>query len=401
VTKPGVMIITGASGLMMLAVAFKQFHSSPPTDGSSSPTRSQKLASLPNPERSGWVSHGDTTGVEGNDESGPGSSSSPNRAMPAGHGGFGRPMGEDTGRSEPGAATGAATVIGGHRRSGAAEYRGQPSYGDVSGAGALRADGGVPIGSAPADGTHRLGIDHSQSGQPATTSANTANGAPAAVDPATGEKQPPSDQPVYEMKFDANSTAPDKTDTAPVVQEGVTIEGPQGATFNSDSQFVVPNEGHVSGDAGSIAFTLQPQWGGEDQSDASLFQLREPNVWDNRLQIFKNGDFLRFLLTDNTGSETNVGAMVNGWQANDPHQITATWGRGDQGQGVMQFYIDGNMVGQQNFDGQLELNPNGSIYIGSDLPGGISGANATLSQLKIYNRQLQQGEIGNQTQVSQ
>jgi concanavalin A-like lectin/glucanase superfamily protein len=184
-----------------------------------------------------------------------------------------------------------------------------------------------------------------------------------------------------------DSAEPEKGDTPPVVQQGVSFDS-EGMKFAADSQFVVPNAGNIKGDAGTISFWINPEWDPTDGTDASLVQLREPNRFENQLQIAKNGQFLRFIFADNTGIESGAGYQMN-WQPGENHMVTATWG-----EALTTLYVDGQKVGQQPYSGQLEVNPNTPLYIGSDYPGFQPGARGTMSQFQVYNRPLAPQEVG-------
>jgi hypothetical protein len=135
---------------------------------------------------------------------------------------------------------------------------------------------------------------------------------------------------------------------------------------------------------------MQPQWGGGDEGDASLVQLRDSDQWDNRLQIFKNGRYLRFLFTPDTGKESNVAAVVDAWQPNEWHQVTATWG-----DSVQSFYVDGHLVGQQTYTGQLDVRTGTPLYIGSDLPRGGPSAGGAISNFQVYRTPLGPDAVSN------
>jgi len=227
--------------------------------------------------------------------------------------------------------------------------------------------------------------------KPAPVTAEVPPAAPAVAAPdasntpadANGEQN----EPVLSIPFE-RSAEPEKGDTAPIVADGVTFDS-EGARFSVDSQFVVPNAGNVQGAAGTITFWLQPEWAGDVESDASLVQLRT-STFENRLQIFKNGRYLRFLFCDNTGIESGVGTDVSGWKPGERHMITATWG-----DGVTVLYIDGRSYGARDYDGELEVGPETPLYIGSDHPGGGPGARSAISNFQIYSRALSADEIAN------
>ena len=201
-------------------------------------------------------------------------------------------------------------------------------------------------------------------------------------------KLPPPEEggPVLSIPFD-QSTQPERGEGA-VFEQGVAFESGEGAVFSTDSQFVLPNGGNIKGEAGTVAFWVQPQWEGGAEGDASLVQLRNSDQWDNRLQVFKNGKYLRFLLTDSGGIESNVGATIDNWQPGEWHHVTASWGDGTQA-----FYVDGRLIGQVNLQGQLDVQPGTPLYIGSDVPKGGPSANGALSQFRVYNRALAPGEV--------
>jgi hypothetical protein len=162
-----------------------------------------------------------------------------------------------------------------------------------------------------------------------------------------------------------------------------------GLDLSSDSVLAFPNAGNANGDAGSISFDIDPQWTGSDQTDNSLVQIRTPNGWDNRMQLVKNGRYLRFILTDNTGRESDISVPIDQWTPGQPHTVTSTWG-----DGKTTLYIDGQQVGQNTYKGSFLIPPNTPMYVGSDLPGGsYAGANATIQNFKVFGRALAPNEV--------
>ncbi|MFN8626407.1 MAG: LamG domain-containing protein [Candidatus Binatia bacterium] len=189
------------------------------------------------------------------------------------------------------------------------------------------------------------------------------------------------------ISFD-QSTVPEKGD-GPVVEHDIAFDG-QGATFSTDSQFAIPDAANLTGDAGTISFCVTPQWGGDEPIDASLVNLRTPNQFNNRLQIAKNGQYLRFLTADNTGHEAGAGVNISSWQPGQGHLVTATWG-----EALTSLYVDGKLVGSQTYEGQIEITPGTPMYIGSDIPGGSAGAQGSLAKFQVYNRALPLEEVSN------
>jgi len=196
--------------------------------------------------------------------------------------------------------------------------------------------------------------------------------------------------PVLSIPFE-KSTAPEKGE-APIVEEGIAFDG-QGATFSTDSQFAIPDAANLTGEAGTISFCLRPQWSGqESDTDASFVNVRTPNAFDNRLQITKNGAYLRFLMADNTGHEAGAGMNIAAWQAGQSHVVTATWG-----QALSSLYVDGQLVGSQTYQGEVQIRPGTPMYIGSDYSGGLPGAQGSISNFQVYNRPLPLEEISGLT----
>ena len=77
-------------------------------------------------------------------------------------------------------------------------------------------------------------------------------------------------------------------------------------------------------DAATFSFKIEPDWSGSDQTDNALLQLRGQHEWSNRLELVKNGEFLRFILTDNTGREADISVRITDWVAGQEHDVRAT-----------------------------------------------------------------------------
>jgi len=210
------------------------------------------------------------------------------------------------------------------------------------------------------------------------------------TDNSTDTTQDDPNAPVLSLPFD-KTTQPDKGE-GPLVDQNVSCgEDGEGCLFNADSQFAIPDAGNLSGEAGSISFCLQPQWGGTDPSNASLVTLHS-NTWENRFSVFKNGSDLRFLLWPNSGIETGVGARIDNWQPGTWHPVTATYGPDpNTGVNMVSLYVDGTLIGQSPYDSSVNL-PQSPLYIGSDSPAGSPAALSALKDFQVYNRVLGAGE---------
>jgi Concanavalin A-like lectin/glucanases superfamily len=162
------------------------------------------------------------------------------------------------------------------------------------------------------------------------------------------------------------------------------IEEPQngqdGIHFTDNSQLTFPDAGGASGKAGTISFDIQPDWSGGDQTDNSLVQIRGENQWSDRLQLVKNGRYLRFIIADSQGREADISVPIDAWQPGDSHSVTASWG-----DSRTSLYIDGRLAGTNSYDAPFNIPPGTPLHLGSDYSTGTySGADATISGFTIY-----------------
>ena len=144
---------------------------------------------------------------------------------------------------------------------------------------------------------------------------------------------------------------------------------PEWIDIPQDGVVTFPNIGST-GDSGVISINTRPDWNGNDPSDRSLLQVRQPHQWENRMQLIKNGEFLRLIVTTDTGDTTEIVADIIEWAAGDAHEITATWD-----DGTIALYLDGRLAGTSTYPGDVAFSPGTPMYLGSD-PGSIYvGAN--------------------------
>jgi hypothetical protein len=196
---------------------------------------------------------------------------------------------------------------------------------------------------------------------------------------------------LLQLSFD-KTTQPDKGSATPSVEEGVTLTSDEGAYFSRDAQFVIPNAGNLKGEAGTISFWIEPDWNGDDPENAALVQMRTA-AWANRLQIFKDGRFLRFLLTPDSGTESGVGVDISGWPRGEAQHITTTWTEAQTGQGILSMFINGRLVGQAPFDGQFQIPPGMDLRVGSDHLNQMPGARGVISEFKAFDHPLEQDRV--------
>jgi hypothetical protein len=157
-----------------------------------------------------------------------------------------------------------------------------------------------------------------------------------------------------------------------------------GIKIGEDGKITFPN--NVSPEAATFSFKIQPDWAGADATDNALVELRGENQWSNRIELVKNGEFLRFILTDNTGKETDISTRITDWQAGDPHDIRASYGNCNNGSCQTSLYVDGRLAGTNSYQGQLDFASSTPLFVGGDHRGSnYAGANATISGFTITN----------------
>lgn len=175
----------------------------------------------------------------------------------------------------------------------------------------------------------------------------------------------------------------------PIVDEHVDYNLDEGAYFPPNARFAYGDAGNLKNNAGTIAFWMKPNWEGTDPRNASLVQYHTED-WSNRINIFKNGIYLRYIFTDNSGSETNLSVDMerDGWVAGDWHHIAVSWG-----DSLITMYTDGIQRAQGTYLGELDVPTGTALWVGSDAPGGAPGADATLQDFVVEDRAMDPAEI--------
>lgn len=198
---------------------------------------------------------------------------------------------------------------------------------------------------------------------------------------------------------EAASNSGDTSSDSPTPPEDSSVPTParRGSFFASmnfgvDSETVFPEPDSdfspisINDNAGTISFCLQPQW----SAGGNFPLISSPAGAADRLSVTKDGQYLRFALAGSTGIASTAAANINAWRPGERHLVTTTWGKGQT-----LLYVDGKLVDQQTFQGQLQgqlqLGPDSPLHIGSsDVP----DAGGSLSQLQIQDRVMSESDIG-------
>jgi hypothetical protein len=140
--------------------------------------------------------------------------------------------------------------------------------------------------------------------------------------------------------------------------------------------------------AGTITFWIRPDWAGEVDGKYNIVWLGAP-TFRNRLVIFKDLAYLRFLFTPDSGIESGASQSITDWRRGDRHMITATWG-----DGVTALYVDGTSAGENDYDGEINLCPNPPVILGSGGNPGVAGnANSNIRNFQIYDHASSTDEV--------
>jgi len=116
---------------------------------------------------------------------------------------------------------------------------------------------------------------------------------------------------------------------------------------------------------GSIRLTLQTDWAGSDEGDASLFVILTPFTFPNRVELIKLDQFLRFIVAESSNHEVDISVRNTAWQPG-VHTIAASWD-----QGTMTLAIDGMPSGQATV-GAVLLASGAQVRVGSETSPGTT-----------------------------
>jgi hypothetical protein len=140
---------------------------------------------------------------------------------------------------------------------------------------------------------------------------------------------------------------------------------------------------NVNPDGFTISFKISPDWSGNDPTDNALLEMRGANEWANRVELVKNGEYLRFIVTTDSQQEQDISVRINDWPAGQERELQAQVNLAD-GKGTSELFMDGQLAGSRNLTGSLQLSD--SVLVGADHVGSSYGpANATLRGFQITN----------------
>jgi hypothetical protein len=195
----------------------------------------------------------------------------------------------------------------------------------------------------------------------------------ASPDPADGD---------VALKIDKPQDIDEQGGQSENIEEG---QDGDGIRITDGSAVEFPN--NVNPEAATFSFKIEPDWAGSDQTDNALIQLRGQNEWSNRLELVKNGEFLRFILTPDTGKEADISVRITDWQPGQQHDIRASYGNGQTS-----LYIDGRFAGSTPYEGTFQPPAGIPLQIGGDWQGSsYSRANSTFYNLTITNSAAHDG----------
>jgi len=137
--------------------------------------------------------------------------------------------------------------------------------------------------------------------------------------------------------------------------------------------------------SGSIILDVTPDWSGDDASDDVLVDVTRPFQFDNRLSVVKNRNYLRFVIADDTGRETDLSVPIQSWNPGVQRTVVATWG-----EGCVHLFVDGELIASGSYPGELLLQPGTPITGDYGTP---SGAAAAVTRVTLYGRPLEPEDV--------
>ena len=258
---------------------------------------------------------------------------------------------------------------------------GAPSAAGAIGGSDRRARPGEPAGGTIREGGAALAAKPGSVDVPASRAQRRADVMDMLAQPSSTGSDSPAKSGEGEVALEVRGTA-DSDQASHREDIDDPADGSDGIKFTDGSQLTFAQAGGASGESGTITFDVEPEWSGGDATDNSLVQIRNENEWANRLQLVKNGRFLRFILADDTGREADISVPIDEWQPGQPHSVTASWGDGQTS-----LFIDGRLAGSNTYQGAFNIAPTTPLHLGSDFPSSdYGGANATIRGFTLFKK---------------
>ena len=123
--------------------------------------------------------------------------------------------------------------------------------------------------------------------------------------------------------------------------------------------------------AGRVEVKIDTDWNGDDESDRAIFSVLAPHTWPGRVELVKNGDFLRWIVAESSGLEHDLSVRIASWRPGT-HTIAASWGHG-----TAELSVDGTLGGQSQLGEVL-------LTAGSDVVVGAAGAPGTTFHRVVF-----------------
>ncbi len=150
-----------------------------------------------------------------------------------------------------------------------------------------------------------------------------------------------------ERRLEKRREREDAADATGTVAPSTVFQSEKDAEYKTINQTDPTELKDLTGDAGTIAFWLQPAWDGNSQDDAQFI-----SIGDGAIRVYKNVNFLRFEITATDGTKASLGMPINDWVAGDWHHVMPTW---DDNTHQMQLIVDGKVESQNVYNSSLKL----------------------------------------------
>lgn len=113
---------------------------------------------------------------------------------------------------------------------------------------------------------------------------------------------------------------------------------------------------------GRVELEIETDWGGDDENDRALFVAGTPGTFTNRVNLIRNGRFLRWIIAETSGREVDANVDTSAWQPG-LHTVTAAWGGG-----TMDIRVDGIRAVQAEV-GAVSIAAGAEVQIGAEFTG--------------------------------